>query len=116
MKRTQKYLAGLQVAGKIGLVTGRKIENSELFNMLQLRGWFWSDGEWTDRRPQTSLFETGGEQAAPTGVYRLRVMAHSDDAAKIVKLLARHLQIIEESDLYPNRKGPGVRVYLTGKL
>ncbi len=116
MKHTQKYLAGLETAGKIGLVTGRKIENAELFDMLQLRGWFWVDGEWTDQRPQTSIFESGGQDALPTGVYRLRIMAHPDDVDKVVKLLGRHLKITDVSDPYPNRKGPGVRVYVEGKL
>lgn len=114
MKRTQKYLAGLQVAGQIGLITGHNIENAELFSMLELRGWFWVDGEWTNKPPQTSMFETG--EGVATGVYRLRIMAHPDEANQIIKLLGRHLQVIEASDPYPNRKGPGVRVYLTCKL
>jgi hypothetical protein len=43
-------------------------------------------------------------------------MAHPDDVQKVVRMLGRHLQITAVSDPYPNRKGPGVRVYIEGKL
>jgi hypothetical protein len=53
----------------------------------------------------------------PTGVVRLRVMAHPDDCGKAIALLKKKLGkdavLTEVSDPYENRKGAGVRVYST---
>ncbi len=115
MRRTAKYVKAIDAVSKANLVIGDRGQ-AEVYQLLEENGWYWVDGEWTKHRPQTSLFETGGDQAAGTGLFNLRVMAHPDDIPKVMALLRPHLSIWNESDLYPNRKGPGVRLYLNCKL
>ena len=45
-------------------------------------------------------------------------MAHPDDVENAVKLAKKTpgMRVIDISDPYPNRKGAGVRIYLTAVL
>jgi hypothetical protein len=117
MKQTKKYRAGLKAykAFKGSRLT-RTFENDELYQMLADKGFWWdaANGEWTNRKqPSNSIFKTDDDVAS--GVIRLRVMAHPDDVDHTVALVKKTIgmRVIEVSDPYENRKGAGVRVYLT---
>lgn len=116
MKQTEKYKAGVKTAKAIGEKTPRGIENDALYQILERAGYFWQPDskEWTEDRPATSIFEDG--EGVPTGIYRLRLMGSPADLKAACKAITGALNIVEMSDAYPNRKGPGVRVYMTCKL
>lgn len=65
-------------------------------------------------RASESMFIDDDNQ--PSGVYRLRIMGHPEDLERVIRALHDKLDIIEVSGVYPNRRGGGMRVYLTGKL
>jgi hypothetical protein len=116
MKRTAKFLAAVHVAKAAQIKRAEYLENDVLYSKLEAAGYFWQDGEWSNVRRSTSMFE--GDDSTPTGIVRLRVMAHPADVDRAVtavrsSLADHHAQVVEVSEQYPNRKGAGVRVYLT---
>jgi len=91
------------------------LSNDDLYQRLADNHYIWDSkkGEW--EKGSTSMFKDADDQ--PTGVVRLRVMAHPDDCGKAIALLKKKLGkdavLTEVSDPYENRKGAGVRVYST---
>lgn len=120
MKRTKKYEAALTAyRSETRTKLKAEIDNSELYEWLEKRLWWWnaSEGKWTKgNKPSNSIFKNDDDVAS--GVIRWRVMAHPDDVEKAVKLAKKTpgLRVIDVSEPYPNRKGAGVRVYLTAVL
>jgi hypothetical protein len=58
---------------------------------------------------------TGAGRAAgqAPGVVKIRLLGAAEDIEPVAELLAAHGQVIEQSAPYPNRRDPGVRVYMT---
>ena len=119
MKRTKTYQAASQKYYEIEKAVAVKFDNDELYAYLERKGFWWNadTGEWCKgNKPSTSIFKTDDDVAS--GVIRLRVMAHPDDVENAVKLAKKTpgMRVIDISDPYPNRKGAGVRIYLTAVL
>ncbi len=118
MRRTAKYVGACELALRLKVPIG---EHETLYAALFERGYMWADGEWQELSEESREFRGSLDSifalpdGSPSGVYRLRVMAHPEEIDQIVALLKKRLNIGEVSDKYPNRKGPGVRVYLTAK-
>jgi len=120
MKATRKFNAALTAyKTETRKIVTMPIENDKLYEWLEKRHWWWdaSEGKWNKgNKPSNSIFKTDDDVAS--GVIRLRVMAHPDDVEIAVKQAKKTpgMRVIEVSDPYPNRKGAGVRVYLTAVL
>jgi hypothetical protein len=54
-----------------------------------------------------------GQASQAAGVVKVRLAGSADDIESVAALLAEHAAVIERSAPYPNRRDPGVRVYLT---
>lgn len=124
MRKTLKYEAALDCAGEIlsraELNRARKA-NQSLYDALEQRGYFYDppNGKWRHYKPSTSMFQ--GDDGLPTGTFRLRVMCNPGDLDRLLEIVNEALDtygatMTEQSNVYPNRRGPGVRVYLTGQL
>lgn len=112
MKRTRKYEAAKKRIRELGLRPGKRKENAEIYQLLESHKQIWDAkaGLWIEGTK--SMF--GDDE--PSGIVRLRVMAHPDDVQKAIRdVEASNLKVVEVSKEYPN-KGPGVRVYLTCML
>jgi hypothetical protein len=119
MRRTKKYKKALQFAREKGIDVPRRIDNAHLYEKLQKRGFWWSSREstWNDTpQPSNSVFAETVQGNEPSGVVKIRVMAHPDEVDEFVRRVqqAPGVKIFEVSNHYQNRKGVGVRVYLTG--
>lgn len=123
-RMTAKYTAAREVARKILSQHERAelfgADGESLYRALHERGYAWDNkqGQWVEVDSDfsggyDSVFELPGGKAS--GVYHIRIMAHPDDIPAVLEQL-QHLRIGKTSDLYPNRKGKGVRVYLNGTL
>lgn len=117
MKRTKKFVAAETAYGNI---KNKRVvhwhTHEDLYQLLENYGFWWDakNGEWTNRKqPSNSIFKTDDDVAS--GVIRLRVMAHPDDVDHTVALVKKTIgmRVIEVSEPYDNRRGSGVRVYLT---
>ena len=90
-------------------------DSESLYAMLETMGYWWdsSAGAWVKGKPPSaSMFE--GNDGEATGVVRLRIMGHPTDLEKAIARAKKAFRVAEVSDkLYPNRKGPGYRAYLT---
>lgn len=126
-KQTAKYVAAVQKARELGIqsITGEPGES--LYPKLAAQRYAWEPdrGTWeqtnlpvnTQGAELKSMFMDG--DGLPSGTFRLRVMCHPQDVAGVAALLKERLGpiITEVADkVYENRKGPGVRIYLTCKL
>lgn len=120
MKATKKYKAALSAyKTETRKSPGAEIDNAKLYEWLEKRHWWWnaSEGKWAKgNKPSNSIFKTDDDVAS--GVIRLRVMAHPDDVEHAVKLAKKTpgMRVIDISEPYPNRKGAGVRIYLTAVM
>lgn len=125
MRQTAKYNAARSAAHDAGIITARIQDSIQLYAALAECGYAWDSkaGIWEkSNRPinasgtaSKSIFSD--DDNLPSGVYRLRVMAHPDEVDEIVRNFQRQIGgVVEVSDHYPNRKGGGVRVYLTCKV
>jgi hypothetical protein len=124
MKQTAKFKAALRAAGNLLEPAEFAIvrnENAPLYDALEKRSWFWSadEGQWSENKHSSSMF--ADDIGDPSGVVRLRLMSHPGDMDQFMELIAKALDAygitrIETSNLYPNRRGAGLRVYLTCKL
>ncbi len=120
MRQTSKYTTALAYARKIGVKTARDISHQALYDTLEGAGHSWDAAakQWTDTPAVTSVF---GSDDIPTGTVKIRIMAHPDMIEIVTKRATEYLQdadweVIEQSSPYPNRRGIGVRVYLTFKV
>lgn len=112
MKRTHKYKAGISRLRELG-ITVKGYENDDLYELLHSKKQIWDhkQGKWIEG--SKSMF--GDDE--PSGVIRIRVMAHPQDVHSAVHYLkGTNFKIVEVSDEYPNRRGSGVRVYITAQL
>jgi hypothetical protein len=122
----QKAIKGLP-SGERGLMK-RNPNQEDYYSILEKAGYWWDsrDQQWhkgdDNARAQGkfsgSIFEDG--DGLPTGVFRLRVMVNPNEAADVCAeisraLVAHGMSIVEVSDPYPNRRGVGIRIYMTCK-
>jgi hypothetical protein len=124
MKHTVKFKAALLVAPQVieqSELPRAWRDNASLYDALEKRGWFWDaeSSKWADYQKSTSMF--AGDDGLPTGEFRLRLMAHPGDMDRLIELVSETLDtyaviITEISNQYPNRRGPGVRIYMSCKL
>jgi hypothetical protein len=125
MRQTAKLTAAQMTAFYEKVPCANDAPHDELYAALASAGYAWNSasGKWekskrpirTDGTASQSIFSDDDNQ--PSGVYRLRVMAHPDEVDNIVRNFQRQIGgVVEVSDHYPNRKGGGVRVYLTCKV
>lgn len=122
MKNTAKRVAAL--AAVQGLIpTPFMLESESLYTELEAKGFFWypKDGAWRQEAKQTSEFELANGK--PSDVFKIRLMAHPDVLPHLAKRIQIALQsygsesITEVSEkTYPNRKGAGARVYMSGLM
>lgn len=125
MKRTAKFLAALKVAPDV--ISDAQMSllarggNAGLYDALETAGRFWNaeSGQWEDFKRSTSMF--ADDDGLATGQVRLRLMAHPKDIQRLKEVLTEALDtygvtITDTSNEYPNRRGVGVRVYMTGQL
>lgn len=114
-RRTKKFVRAWEVGSKLGL---HRLSRDKLYERLQREGYNWDakSKTWSKSNPWTgSAFQNAND--APTGHVKVRVMAHPDEVEHFIglvceKLIADGAQVEQVSDAYPNRKGPGVRVYI----
>jgi hypothetical protein len=117
MRRTKKYTQAVAAARALGVQRADGLPHEQLYLALAERSYCWDGATWAPGTPESSsVFKTYDDQ--PSGVVKLRVMAHPDEIEEAVRLLRDRLPgaIYEVSDPYPNRKGVGVRVYVSLKL
>ncbi len=112
-RQTAKYVAGLETYNKVEKKRGT-LPHEMLYAQLASMGYVWDSGIGKWQKGSTSLFRDS--EGLPSGVVRVRIMAHPSEIAPTITRLKQSLNVIEESDLYENRKGVGVRCYLTVKL
>ncbi len=133
MRQTRKLLEARKMlkalpSGERGLVKWNA-SHEEMYRLLERAGYCWnsSDQHWHkgDTRGRVrgqfsgSIFEDG--DGIPTGVFKVRLMANGNEIMAICAVVSRALvnagiSVLEVSDKsYPNRRGPGMRVYLTCK-
>jgi hypothetical protein len=131
MRQTRKLMAAQQTlkalpSGERGVVKWNT-SHEELYALLEHAGYYWDSGDQQWHKGDThsrargqfsgSIFED--EDGLPTGVFKVRLMANGDEIAPVSAAVSRALvnagmSVIEVSDKgYPNRRGKGVRVYLT---
>lgn len=125
-KKTKKYVEARRAAMAGELLAAAELREvldnaPALYAALERAGWFWDvqAGLWNDVKKSTSMFQT--DAGLSTGAFRLRVMAHPGDVDRLLHILSEALdtygcRIYETSNAYPNRRGPGLRVYLSCQL
>ena len=120
MKHTKKYEAAATCARRLEM-TWSIIDQAGLYDQLEKAGWYWNSklGEWENLKRSNSMFKN--DDGKPTGVIRLRLMSHPGDMDQFMELISEALdtygiKVVDESNLYPNRRSAGVRVYLTATL
>lgn len=123
MKRqTEKLIAAERTARSLGFSPATFTNQDDLYETLINEHYAWDakSGEWKQsKRPirsdgveSVSIFTD--ENGKATGIYRLRLMAHEQVIGAVVAEMRAKLHVIEVSEKeYPNRRGDGVRVYLT---
>jgi hypothetical protein len=120
-RMTAKLREAQSTALQIGIDTN--LERNALYDRLLKAGYNW-DGKaqtWSQRNPwMGSAFEDA--RGNPTGHVKIRVMCHPDECDTMTKAIVAQLEssgrfrITEVSKQYPNRRGVGVRVYITGEM
>ena len=128
MRQTVKYKMAvarmrLLAPGKVSKVITKPIPHEELYSQLEKAGYWWNakasqwkQAEEDDRakgRFSGSIFEY--PDGMPSGVFRLRVMAHPNEIEQVISEVCARLNVIEVSKPYDNRKGAGQRVYVLCK-
>jgi len=128
MRRTAKYTAALSAIpalgdGKQQKMLMKALDHDELYATLEKRGYYWdaknkqwhkgNDDDRARGKFSGSIFEDS--DGNPTGVFRLRIMAHPDELAEVCVEVCRQLKVLEVSDPYDNRRGAGTRTYITCK-
>jgi hypothetical protein len=128
MRQTVKYKMAvaqlrLLVPIKASKVITKSVPHEDLYSQLESAGYWWDSkaAQWkkaeeNDRakgRFSGSIFEY--PDGLPSGVYRLRVMAHPNEMDAVCQEVTQRLNVIEVSKPYDNRKGAGQRVYILCK-
>lgn len=119
-RKTKKYVQALATV-KLARIYLTNRSHETVYQELEGNNFFWNSkkGEWQykEHAPSTSIFEA--DDGTPTGIVKIRVMAHPDDLGQAINYLKscpgmRVIEISEKS--YPNRKGTGERIYTTAIL
>lgn len=115
MRKTAKYTAGQKLARTLKIKS--TLAHEKLYQAIESAGYHWdSDNQvWQEGKAQSTSMFASDDDDTPSGVVRLRVMAHPKEIAQVVALAKKTpgMRCIETSGEYPNRRGIGVRVYLT---
>jgi hypothetical protein len=118
MKRTSKRIFAEVVAVrelKRNYSDVTRMSNPNLYAMLGSAGFVWGSDSKKWEIKSTSMF--ADDLGLPSGIIRLRVMAHPDQLESAIHAIqGSNLKVLEVSEPYDNRKGCGIRVYLTCKL
>ncbi len=119
MRQTAKYTAGIKYARQFGFTAPAGISHQALYDTLEGAGHSWDANakQWHDVPLQKSVF---GNDDIPSGTIKIRIMAHPDMIEAVTKQAIEYLseadwEVIEKSAPYPNRRGIGIRIYLTFK-
>ena len=119
-RKTRKYNAAMATV-RSNKITLKKRDHESVYEALNSANFFWNakSGTWEHKKhaPSTSVFRA--DDGTPTGIVKIRVMAHPDDVEHAIVRLKNTpgIRIIEISEkAYKNRKGTGVRYYLTAIL
>lgn len=119
-RKTRKYLSALATVRSKKVKLGNR-DHESVYEALNNANFFWDhkSGEWEHKQhaPSTSVFQA--DDGSPTGIVKIRVMAHPDDLESAIVSLKKclGLKVIEISEkTYPNRKGTGERIYTTAIL
>lgn len=123
MRQTAKYKAALTLLRSKGVKIAAGASHETVYDTLEAENYWWDAGaqQWSDApKPSTSMFSDDAAGSIPSGVVNLRVMTHPDESDSVVARLVELLEdddfeMISQSGQYENRKGIGVRVYLTMK-
>lgn len=118
MRRTAKYTAALIYARSLGFKPSQTISHEALYDTLEGAGHSWDGQQWTNTPPRSNSVFAAGADDIPSGVVNVRVMSHPDEIDEAVDIVIAQLsewEVITRSSPYPNRRGIGVRVYLTFK-
>ena len=120
MKRTIKYTLAAMKLKDLGEKVPSRIENEELYEALQGRGFWWNgktqSWEHEDTRPSASIFSE--KDGTATGIANIRLMCHPDETADFLKAIEKvgFWKVIEVSEKsYANRHGNGERTYIQVK-
>jgi hypothetical protein len=109
-RMTDKYIKALSVLRKKS-----KPAHEELYQEMSDKGYIWENSQWKQGvAKSTSIFES--DYGNPTGIIHIRLMAHPDDITNALTQIVPNYNVSEVSNPYPNRKGKGVRVYITATL
>lgn len=116
-KNTAKRSAAMSTLNKNGYIPQLDTPSEGLYDTLDSLGFWWdaANGQWKKGNPpSTSIFKD--DEGNATGLLRVRVMGMTEDAESFLQgSKMAGWSLIETSDPYPNRKGPGYRWYLTYK-
>lgn len=116
-KNTAKRVAAMRMLQEITKKNHSHHDSEVLYDTLESMGYWWDSaaGQWKQGNPpSTSVFLN--DEGASTGVIKLRVMGLPGDFDHFITTVrADGWSLIETSDPYENRKGPGYRWYLTFK-
>lgn len=117
MKNTAKRVAALRTLLDVTKKNHSHQESPALYDTLESLSYWWdaTEGKWKNTpQPSTSMFLN--DEGASTGLLRVRVMGMPSDFDHFMtSVRADGWGMIEASDPYSNRKGPGFRWYLTYK-
>lgn len=115
-RKTKKYVMAKKYMDDNGLFFMTNI-NQKIYECLEDKNVFWDakKGVWEHKefKPSTSVFEA--DDGMPTGLAKIRVMAHPDDVPIMIEALKKSndFRVVEISKPYKNRRGSGERVYTT---
>lgn len=126
MRKTAKLDAAIKMLLELNLYKGRSFASADdHYALLAENGYGWDAKavKWIksareiDSRGRIKLSMFSDDDGLPSGTYRLRVMAHPDEIEAVIRKLKEVLIVMEVSEhAYPNRKGQGVRAYLTCRI
>lgn len=107
----------MSTLNKNGYIPKPDTPSEGLYDTLDSLGFWWdaANGQWKKGNPpSTSIFKD--DEGNATGLLRVRFMGMQEDVEDFLNAPTREgWTLIEISDPYPNRKGPGYRWYLTYK-
>ncbi len=116
-RRTRKFVAAMETV-KIAKIYLTKSDHESVYQELNDNFFFWNrkKGKWEHKEhaPSNSVFQA--DDGTPTGIVKIRVMAHPDDLESAIASLKKcpGIRVIEISEkTYKNRKGTGERIYTT---
>lgn len=119
-RKTRKYNAAMATV-RSNKITLKKRDHESVYETLNSDNFFWNPkaGTWEHKKhaPSNSVFQA--DDGTPTGIVKIRVMAHLDDLEQAIAYLKKcpGMRLVEISEKsYPNRKGTGERIYTTAIL